>query len=36
LQTMIDGSLQATYFREINKGAEPFAMLHRSRDYGTP
>jgi hypothetical protein len=33
----LDGSLQSTYFRNINKGAgEPLALLHRSYDYGRP
>jgi hypothetical protein len=31
-----EGSLQATYFRTLRKLDEPFAMLHRSHDYGRP
>lgn len=31
-----DGSLQATYFRHLRTTGEPFAMLHRSHNYGRP
>lgn len=33
---MTDGSLRATYFRHLRDAEEPFAMLHRSFDYGRP
>lgn len=31
-----EGSLRATYFRHLKNAEEPFAMLHRSFDYGRP
>jgi hypothetical protein len=33
---MTDGSLRATYFKQLKDAEEPFAMLHRSFDYGRP
>lgn len=33
---MTDGSLRATYFRNLKNENEPLAMLHRSFDYGRP
>jgi hypothetical protein len=33
---MMDGSPRATYFRRLKDEEEPFAMLHRSADYGRP
>jgi hypothetical protein len=31
-----DGSLRATYFRHLKEVEEPFALLHRSFEYGRP
>jgi hypothetical protein len=31
-----DGSLRATYFRHLKDVEEPFALLHRSFEYGRP
>jgi hypothetical protein len=36
LDLMTDGSLRATYFRNLKNENEPLAMLHRSFDYGRP
>ena len=36
LGLMTDGSLRATYFRRLKDVEEPFALLHRSFDYGRP
>lgn len=36
LGLMTDGSLRATYFRNLKNENEPLAMLHRSFDYGRP
>lgn len=33
---MTDGSLQATYFKKLKDHDEPFALLHRSQNYGRP
>jgi hypothetical protein len=32
----VAGSLRATYFRSVQDAEEPFALLHRSFDYGRP
>jgi hypothetical protein len=32
----MDGSPRATYFRKLADAEEPFALLHRSADYGRP
>jgi hypothetical protein len=33
---MTDGSMRATYFKQLSDVEEPFAVLHRSFDYGRP
>lgn len=33
---LTDGSLRATYFKHLKDIEEPFALLHRSFDYGRP
>jgi len=32
----IEGSPRATYFKRLTQAEEPFALLHRSSDYGRP
>ena len=32
----IEGSPRATYFKRLTESEEPFALLHRSSDYGRP
>ena len=35
-ELMTDGSMRATYFRQLADVEEPFAVLHRSFNYGRP
>lgn len=36
LGSAIEGSPRATYFKRLTEAEEPFALLHRSADYGRP
>jgi len=36
LNLQMEGSLRATYFNRLDDASEPFALLHRSFDYGRP